>query len=280
MKKIIALLMALTLTLAFVAGCGSSQKAPAPSSAAPSGSNSEADTSLDDVIKAGKLVMLTNAGFPPFEYIEGTTPIGVDIDVAQAIADELGVKLEVVDMDFDGLVNALVSGKGDMIAAGMSITQERLQSVDFTDEYVTSAQYMIVKEGSDIKSLENLKGKAIGVQAGTTGDFIISDEIDLPEGTLHGTGASIKHYKTALEAALDLKAGRLDAVVVDKHPAQAIAQKNEGLVVADEAISEAESYAIAVNKGKTALLNKINEVLQKLIKEGKVDEFLVKHTAG
>lgn len=280
MKKIIALLMALTLTLAFVAGCGSSQQAPAPSSAAPSGSNSEADTSLDDVIKAGKLVMLTNAGFPPFEYIEGTTPIGVDIDVAQAIADELGVKLEVVDMDFDGLVNALVSGKGDMIAAGMSITQERLQSVDFTDEYVTSAQYMIVKEGSDIKSLENLKGKAIGVQAGTTGDFIISDEIDLPEGTLHGTGASIKHYKTALEAALDLKAGRLDAVVVDKHPAQAIAQKNEGLVVADEAISEAESYAIAVNKGKTALLNKINEVLQKLIKEGKVDEFLVKHTAG
>ena len=224
--------------------------------------------------------MLTNAGFPPFEYVDGTTPVGVDIDVAQAIADELGVKLEVVDMDFDGLINALVSGKGDMIAAGMSITEERLQSVDFTDEYVTSAQHMIVKSGSEIQSLEDLKGKAIGVQAGTTGDFIISDEIDLPEGTLHGTGASIKHYKTALEAALDLKAGRLDAVVVDKHPAQAIAQKNDGLVVVEQAISEAESYAIAVNKGKTALLNKINEVLQKLIQEGKIDEFLVKHTAG
>ncbi len=264
MKKLLAMVLTLTLIMTFAAGCG----------------GQKADNSLENVMKAGKLVMLTNAGFPPFEYVEGTEPVGVDVDVAQAIADELGVTLQVVDMDFEGLINALVSGKGDIVAAGMSITEDRLKSVDFTVEYVTSAQYMIVKEGSPIATLEDLKGKAIGVQTGTTGDFIISDEIDLAEGVLNGTGAEIKHYKTALEAALDLNTGRLDAVVIDKHPATAIAEKNPGLTVAEKAISDEESYAIAVKKGGTALKTKIDEVLKKLISEGKIDEFLVKHTAG
>jgi polar amino acid transport system substrate-binding protein len=189
---------------------------------------------------------------------------------------------------FDGLINALASGKGDFIAAGMSVTEERKQSVDFSVEYVKSSQYLIVNEGSPISTLEDLKGKRIGVQAGTTGDLLISDEVNgttddagnHAAGSLEDSGAAVVQYKTALEAALDLKNGRIDAVVIDKHPAMAIVEANEGLITAPEALSEEEAYAIAVEKGNEELLNAINTTLERLMEEGKIAEFLIAHTGG
>lgn len=233
--------------------------------------------------------MLTNAGFPPFEFLgDDNKPAGVDVDVAGEIAKDLGITLEIVDMDFDGLINALVSGKGDFIAAGMSVTEDRKKSVDFSIEYVTSSQYLIIKKGSTIAAMNDLKGKKIGVQTGTTGDLLMTDEVEGTTddagkhvaGSLEGSGATVAQYKTALEAALDLKNGRIDVVVIDKHPALSIAAANEGLATAPQALSEEEKYAIAVNKGNKELLASIDTTLQRLIKEGKIDSFLLKHTGG
>lgn len=245
-------------------------------------------TSLDKVKKDGKIIMLTNAGFPPFEYIgDDNKPAGVDVDVANEIAKDLGVSLEIVDMDFDGLINALVSGKGHFVAAGMSVTPDRQKSVDFSIEYVVSSQYIIVPEGSSIASLEDLAGKRIGVQTGTTGDLIVSDEINGWDedgkhvtGALEGSGATVNQYKTGLEAALDLNNGRLDAVVIDMHPARAIAAANPGLTVSEEPMSDAETYAIAVAKDSPELLEAINNTLTRLMKEGKIEDYLISHTAA
>ena len=261
MKKLALTLAVLLLLVAALSGCS--------------------QQSLDTIKQKGEIVMLTNAAFPPFEYIDGSTPVGVDVDVATAIAADLGVTLKVVDMDFDGVIAALTSGKGDFVAAGMSITEERKQSVDFSVEYVTSSQYMILPEGSNLATMEDLQGKVIGVQLGTTGDFLIDDAINLEDGELFGSGAELIQYKTALEAAQNLINGKIDAVVIDQYPAMAIAEKNAGVLrVSGEAIAEAESYAIAVAKGNTELLEAINNTLKKLIAEGKVNQFLVDHTTG
>ncbi len=235
---------------------------------------------VDDIQASGEIVMLTNAGFPPFEYVDGIEPMGVDVDIANEIAKDLGVSLKVVDMDFDGLIAEMNAGRGDFVAAGMSITEERKKSVDFTIEYVKSSQYMIVKKGSPIAVIDDLKGKKIGVQIGTTGDYLMTDAIELEDGALHNSGAEVKGYKTALEAAMDLNAGRLDAVVVDMHPANAIAAKNADLEVAPQAISDEEAYAIAVSKGNKTLLDAINATLTRLMSEGKIETFLIKHTTG
>ena len=149
----------------------------------------------------GKIVMLTNAAFPPFEYLgNDNKPAGVDVDLAQAIADSLGVELEVVDMDFDGLIAALVAGKGDFVAAGMTVTEERKQSVDFADPYVTSAQYIIVRKGeTGIKTWEDLKDKVVGVQKGTTGDLFASGEYD---DTIQPGCKSVEQYPNAIDASV------------------------------------------------------------------------------
>ena len=243
---------------------------------------------LEAIQESGKIVMLTNAAFPPFEYTDGSTVVGVDADVAAEIAKDLGVELEIVDMDFDSLINALSSGKGDFVAAGMTVTEDRKKSVDFSIEYVTSSQYIIIPEGSTIATLADLAGKKVGVQLGTTGDLMMDAEINGSEdddgnhiaGSLEGTGAELVQYKTGIEAGMDLANGRIDAVVIDKHPASAIAEKTGGLTVTENAISEEESYAIAVKKGNTDLVEAINETLQRLMDEGKIQEYLVNHTAG
>ena len=262
MKKFLAILLVVVMIAALVTGCASGKKGI-----------------VDEIKSRGKLIMLTNAGFPPFEFLgDDNKPAGVDVDVAGEIAKSLGVELEIVDMDFDGLINALASGKGDLIAAGMSVTEERKKSVDFSVEYVTSAQYCIIKEGSPIATMADLAGLRVGVQTGTTGDLILSDEVELEEGSLYNTGTTISRYKTALEAALDINNGRLDAVVIDKHPAMSIAAANDGLTTTAEAISEEEKYAIAINKGNEDLLKVVNEALEKMMKDGTIESFINKHT--
>lgn len=265
MKKVLALIIAIVLVAAVFAGCS------APEETEPVHADdvaTEAGGKLDAIKEAGKLVMLTNASFPPYEYLgSDNKPAGVDVDIAQAVADELGVELEVVDMDFDGLIPALVANKGDIVAAGLTVTDERKESVDFSDTYANATQLIIIQEGSDkVKSVDDLAGKTIGVQLGTTGDIYASDI----------EGATVKQYKTGLEAAMDLNNGKLDAVVLDQLPAQNVVAVNDGLAIIDEPFTE-EYYAIAVAKGNEDFLEVINSVVSKLYEDGTVAEWTEKH---
>lgn len=275
MKKIIALTFALLMTASFTA-CGSkTETAPSSSadtsSAASSTASEESTTetpNIDRIKASGKLVMCTNAAFPPFEYVGADgKPTGVDVEIAQAIADDLGVQLEVVDMNFDLLIDSVKAGKADFAAAGMTIKPERLEQVDFSDEYVQSAQYVITKKDSDV-SADNLDGLTIAVQEATTGDFYATDELHAKE---------VLRFKSGIEAGSALSAGKCDAVIIDKLPAESIAANSNGeLEVSTQSLTE-ESYAIAVKKECPDLLEAINKVLNKLVEEGKVDALVTKH---
>lgn len=278
LKKVLAVLLAAVMAGGLLAGCSG-------------GSGNSSKSAVDKIKDKGKLVMYTNAAFPPFEYAEGSKVAGVDVDIAQAVADELGVKLEVKDVKFATIVGAIKSGKADIGAAGMTITKERKKSVDFSDPYAKSVQYMIVANDSSFETLDDLAGKTIGVQEGTTGDLICSDET----GEIKGDdgkkerdgilpGAEVKRYANAIVAAQDLKNGRLDAVVIDKLPAESITEKNSEFktfeVVYADGSKTAEEYGIAVAKGNDDLVKVINDVIQKLNEEGKIDEFIIKHSTA
>ena len=294
MKKTIILIVALALCAAMLASCAAapaassaaaSSAAPASSaaasvSAAPAASESAAasaaspeasSATLDSIKTAGKLVMLTNAAFAPYEYLGSDNQVaGVDVDLSKAIADKIGVKLEVTNMDFDGLIPALIAGKGDMVAAGLTITDERKQSVDFSDPYADATQLIIIKaDNTAIKSVDDLKGKTIGVQLGTTGDIYASDPKTIPD-------AKVKEYKTAIDAGLDLANGKLDAVVIDKLPAQNIVASNKGLKLIDTPLTD-EQYAIAVKKGDTGFLTLINGVIKGLTDAGTIEKWTETH---
>lgn len=273
MKKIIAVVLCLVLALACVGmtSCGDAAD----------------KQSVDAIKEAGKLTMYTNAEFPPFEYMEGTEVKGVDVDIAQAIADKLGVKLEIHNVKFDTIIGSIQSGKGSIGAAGITVTDERKESVDFSIEYTTSKQYIIVPVDSTVAKIEDLAGMSIGVQLGTTGDFIITDEINGTEegkGVLQDTGASVTTYNSAADAAIALNSGKIQAVVIDKLPAEIVAGNYENLkaielVYADGSNTE-ESYAICVAKGNESLLIVINEVIEELKANGKIDEFIITHTGA
>ena len=242
MKRILALALAVLMVLS-LAGC---KKTP----------------TVEQIQKDGKLVMLTNAAFPPFEYVDNNEFVGVDVDIANEIAKDLGVELEVVNMDFDGIIDAVKSGKGSFGAAGITIKPDRQEKVDFSIEYVTSSQYLIIQKDSGITA-------TIGVQAGTTGEFFCVDDNGMAED-------QVKKYKTALEAANDLKNGRIDGVIIDQLPAESIVAQNDDLELIPEPLTE-EKYAIAVQKGNDTLLEAINTTLQRLMDEGKIDEYVLNH---
>lgn len=278
MKKIIAVVLCVVLALACVGmtSCGDAAD----------------KQSVDAIKKAGKLTMYTNAEFPPFEYMDGTEVKGVDVDIAQAIADKLGVKLEIHNVKFDTIIGSIQSGKGSIGAAGITVTDERKESVDFSIEYTTSKQYIIVAADSTVAKIEDLAGMKIGVQLGTTGDFIITDEINGYEGddgkavkgVLQDTGASVTTYNSAADAAIALNSGKIQAVVIDKLPAEIVASNYDNLkaielVYADGSNTE-ESYAICVAKGNESLLKVINEVIEELKANGKIDEYIIKHTGA
>ena len=283
-KWIVAMLMAVIMLLA--AGCASepadTAATPAPTEApaeeapaAEAPAEEEAPTeeaaaetpNVDAIKEAGKLVMLTNAGFAPYEFLgPDNNIVGVDVEIAGAIAAELGVELEVVDMDFDAIIFALQSGKGDLGVAGMTNTPERAQTVDFSINYVDTNQMIIVPEGSDITGPEGLAGKTIGVQMGTTGDLFVTDNIE---------GANVQRYKTGPDAGAELAAGKLDAVVIDAGPAAQIAGANAGLMVLETpATPEPEQYAIAIAKGEEDLKAVVDSVLEKLIADGQVQAWI------
>ena len=215
---------------------------------------------------AGKLVMVTNAEFPPYEYHDNNQIVGIDADIAKAIADKMGVELEIQDMAFDSLIPAVQSGKADFAAAGMTINEDRKKNVDFTETYAEAAQVIIVKEGSDIKTPDALTGKKIGVQTGTTGD-IYAEDIE---------SAVIQRYNKGMDAVMALSQDKIDAVIIDREPAKVFVKENTGLVILDEAFTE-EEYAIAIKKGNTELLEKMNGAIKDLKESGELKKIVDKY---
>ena len=245
-RKLVSLVLATTM-IAALAGCGS-----------------ESDTAGGSEKKT--LVMATNAEFPPYEYKEGDKIVGIDAEIAQAIADELGMKLEIEDIAFKSIIPEVVSGKADMGVAGMTVTDERKENVAFSDPYATSAQVIIVKNDSDIATPEALEGKTIGVQLGTTGDIYSADI----------KGAKIERYNKGVDAILALTQGKVDAVIIDRQPAMVFVEKNEGIKIVDKEFT-VEDYAIAIGKDNKDLLDKVNKALAKLKESGKLQEIIDKY---
>lgn len=263
MKKklsvIITLLVVAVMAFALTA-CGG-KKDPEPTPAA-SGS-SAAPTA------GGKLIMATNAEFPPYEYKEGDAFAGIDVEIAGAIAAKLGLELEINDVEFGSIIGGVQSGKYDIGMAGMTVTDERLESVNFSTSYATGIQSIIVKEGSDIASPDDLAGHKIGVQADTTGDIYCCDDFG---------DENVTAFKTGADAVQALISGKVDCVVIDNEPAKSFVATNKdaGLKILDTAYAE-EQYAIAINKDNKALLDQINKALEELTADGTIPGIIAKY---
>lgn len=249
-KKIISMIVAATMITSIV-GCGSKD----------TGSSSNGSQ------EKRTLVMATNPEFPPYEYRDGNDIVGIDVEIAKAIADDLGMELKVESMEFDSIIPSVTSGKADVGIAGMTVTDKRKKNVDFTDSYATSTQVMIVKEdNAEITKPDDLSGKKVGVQTGTTGDIYVSDQKNV----------DVSRFSKGMEAVQSLTQGKIDAVVIDREPAKAFVEKNEGIKILDEAYTN-EDYAIAVKKGNTELVEKINASLKKLKDSGELQKIVDKY---
>ncbi|MCI6720732.1 MAG: basic amino acid ABC transporter substrate-binding protein [Butyricicoccus sp.] len=261
MKRKLAFLMAASLiATGALAGCGGSKDA-----AADANQDAAADAQQPAETTGGTLRMGTNATFPPYESVDdNNNVVGIDADIAAAVAEKLGMQLEITNMEFDSLIPALNADQIDIIFAGMTITEERKESVDFSDSYATGIQSIIVPENSDIASPDDLAGKKVGVQTGTTGDIYCTD--DLGE-------ECVQRFESGVVATQALVNGQIDAVVIDNEPAKAYVAANEGLKIVETAYA-VEDYAAAINKGNTELLDKVNGALKELKDEGKLDEII------
>lgn len=222
--------------------------------------------------ESDQLIVGTEAGFAPYEYLEGDKVVGVDMDIAKAIADSMDKELVIKNMEFDGALVAVQQGKVDFVAAGVSVDEKRKKSMDFSTEYISSTDVVIVnKANPTVSSVDDLDGKIIAVQQGNIADFYVSDENNLK-------AKEVRRYTKFAQASEDLKNGKVDCIVMDKYPAEElIAASNDTLVMLDGILFE-DKYAIAVQKGNKELLDKINTVIDELIKDGKIDEFVANHT--
>ena len=283
MKKLIALLLAMAMCFALLTGCGSNNSAAEAnddSNASAAAENEEAaaaentDAEAENTDNDAVLTMGTNAAFPPYEFYDGDTIVGIDAEIAAAIAEKLGLELQIVDMDFGSIITAVQTGKIDMGMAGMTVTEERLQNVNFSTTYATGIQVVIVPEDSDITSVDDIFAKLdagedvlIGCQEATTGAIYASDDFGDDHVTTYPDGA------TAVQA---LTQGKLDCVIIDNQPAINFVAANEGLKILDtEYVTE--DYAIAISKDNEDLLNQINAALEELIADGTVQEILDKY---
>lgn len=270
MKKIFAVVLAAVMCLA-VAGCDKkdSTDAAVTDSVVEQSVQTTAteDNANNNTTTSGTLVMATNASFPPYEYYENEKIVGIDAEVAELIAQKLGMTLEIKDMEFGSIIGAVQTGTVDMGMAGMTVTEDRLVTVDFSDTYATAVQVIIVKEDSEIKSADDLEGKKIGVQENTTGDIYVT--ADFGE-------ESVKRYSKGNDAVAALSAGIVDAVIIDNEPAKNYVAANEGLKVLDTSYAD-EEYAIAVSKDNTELKEKINAALAELKEDGTLDSIVEKY---
>lgn len=253
MKKLIAAALVGTMVLT-MAGCTSK-------TAETTGSEASSDAA------GGTLVMATNAEFPPYEYYEGENVVGIDADIAAAVADKLGMELKIEDMAFDSIVPAVQSGKADIGAAGMTITEDRATQVDFSDSYYTGVQVIIVTDDSDITEPDDLKGKKIGVQQGTTGDIYSTDDFG---------DDNVERFNKGMEAVQALQQGKIDAVIIDNQPAKTFVEENEGLKILETSYVE-EDYALAIKKGNDDLVKKVNDAIKELKEDGTFDKIVAKY---
>ena len=255
------------LALTACGGSASSAASSVASSAASSEAVSSAAADLTTV-EAGKLTMATNATFPPYEMTTDSGELeGIDVDTAKAIAEKLGLELQIDDMDFDAALLAVQQGKSDMVMAGVTVTDERQNVMDFTDSYATGIQSIIVKEDSDIASVDDLAGKKIGTQRGTTGYLYCSDDFG---------DENVVAYDDGLTAVQMLNNGQVDCVVIDNAPAKEFIAANPGLKLLDTAYVE-ESYAIGIGKGNTELKDAINTALEELKADGTLQAIVDKY---
>lgn len=286
MKKLLALILAMSMVVISLSACSSSGDA---SSTDTSSSEASADSSseessetpessaeasaVSETLADGVLTVGTNAEFPPFEYVgDDGEPDGFDIALIKAIGEKLGVEVEVQNMEFNSLI-ASIGSRLDCAIAGMTVTDERKESVDFSDNYYEAVQYVIVPKDSDIKTMEDLEGKTIGCQIGTTGDFLIEDI----------EGATAQEYDTAPMAVQDLVAGRVDCVIIDKNPAEEFVSQYPDDLAALPGTDfgfETEYYAIAMPKGDSALVDAVNQALQELKDDGTYDELVKQYIEG
>ena len=281
MKKLTALLLgtAMVLSLAACGGSASSSESTASSEAASSEAASTEEASAETAsaevttVTPGKLTMSTNAAFPPYEMTADDGSFeGIDVEIAGAIADKLGLELQIDDMDFDAALLAAQTGKSDMVMAGVTVTEERQTVMDFSDTYANGIQVVIVPEDSDITSIDDMTGKMIGVQRGTTGDLYCSDTVE--NG---GFGEeNVTPYDNGLTAVQALLNGQVDCVVIDNAPAQEFVEANPGLKILDTEYAN-EEYAIGVAKGTTQLLDAINGALAELKADGTVQSIVDKY---
>lgn len=275
-KKLAALLLAAGMMVS-MAACTSAPAASgsdAGNSSASGESSATEQTSVDKIKAAGKIVMATNAQFEPFEYIDGTDFKGIDIEISQKIADELGVELEIHDVKFESVIAEITTGKANFAAAGLSITPDRLENVDFSDEYFSATQSIVVmKEGSSVAKPEDLKDKVVGVQTGTTADTYVTDK----DGENNVGVKEVKRYNSFVDAVNDLMTGRLDAVVMDDFPATKLVEKNADKIMKLDDELTGEKYAIAVPKGDEAMKELVNKVLADMEESGEMDELLTKY---
>ncbi|MGN1341659.1 MAG: ABC transporter substrate-binding protein [Bacilli bacterium] len=215
-----------------------------------------------------EIVMVTEAGFAPYEYYDNGEIVGVDVDIAKEIAKELGKKLVIKDVAFDSIINEVKTGKADFGAAGISYSDERAKEVDFSINYSVSKQVVIVKDDSNIKSNNDIFDKSIAVQLGSIADTFISEKYP---------NANIIRQKKYLSAIEDLKNDKVDCVVMDELPAKEIIASNSGLKILPGSLTN-DSYGMIVKKGNTELLNTINTVLNRLVQDGTIDSYIIKHT--
>ncbi len=258
--KVLAVVMAVVLIGAVFAACG--KKADEPETK----TNAGTETKLKTVTE-GKLTMATNASFPPYEYYDGDKIVGIDAEVAELIAQKLGLELVIEDTEFNSIIPGVQSGKYDMGMAGMTADPDRLKDVDFSSSYAKGVQVVIVKEGGSIKSLDDLKGKKIGVQEATTGDIYASDDFGDEAVVRYANGG------VAVEA---LKGGKVDCVIIDNEPAKAYVAENSGLTILETSYAD-EDYAICFKKGNTEIKEAVDKALVELINEGKVKQIVDKY---
>ncbi len=268
MKKVLALILAILMLATFAVACNSGDNDKDAASTTTAGATT---TKAPDEAKKPTLKMGTNAYFQPYEYYENGKIIGIDAEIAAAIADYLGMELVIEDMEFDTIITAVKQGSVDFGMAGMTVTEDRLLEINFTNSYATGVQSIIVKEGSPITSVDDLYAEGanykVGVQLGTTGDIYSTDDFGAD---------NVVQYNNGNNAVLALIGGSVDCVIIDNEPAKALVAANAGLKILDTSYAD-EDYAICVSKENNALLEKLNEAILALTANGKIDEIVAKY---
>lgn len=222
--------------------------------------------------ESNELIVGTEAGFAPYEYMDGDKVVGIDMDIAQAIADDMGKKLVIKNMEFDGALMAVQNGKVDFVAAGVSVDPEREKLMDFSTDYVNSTEVVVVnKANPTVAGMDDLNDKIVGVQQGNIADFWVSNDDNVKP-------SEVKRYTKFVQAAEDLKNGKIDCIVMDQYPAEQLVESSGDTLVALDGVLFEDKYAIAIKKGNTEMLDQVNATIERLIEEGKIEEFTANHT--